>query len=210
MKPSILEVKQLEKEAENSSEEAAKHKRQRSPDIEDDQRTKKLKLEDKITEELKTSEPATKQQQQQQSQTDRKRNGKTRRYSVSQKSKKTRKKYHSSATPQKLDGEGKESVAVCALCHKEDSMANLGFLYGPYKPAPSSSDGGTESVAGGATKGTTESEEGKEGAPALWVHEDCAVWAPGVCLLNGKLLGLHEAVSDGKDLVCTVIFRSEE
>lgn len=85
---------------------------------------------------------------------------------------------------------------LCCLCSRKDSASQLGFLYGPYKPI---------SVDSSATGGALVEGEGNVDAPppsaSLWVHEDCSVWAPGVCIARGKLLGLHEAVEDGQALV---------
>jgi len=91
---------------------------------------------------------------------------------------------------------------VCALCMKRDSELNLGFLYGPYKQLQ---------VKEVKEVGKSEEEKVEASKPAdqkrlLWVHESCAVWAPGVCLVGGKLLGLHDAVNDGEKLVSWVGF----
>ena len=88
------------------------------------------------------------------------------------------------------------SKIACCLCHKLDSELNLGFLFGPYKlkAAPASPSTEKDSV-------TEKSEEG-----ALWIHEDCAVWTPGVCLVGGQLLGLQEAMNEADKMVCLHTF----
>lgn len=73
-------------------------------------------------------------------------------------------------------------TAVCCLCHKKDSELNLGFLFGPYKRA---------------TDNLPENNSGN-----IWIHEGCAVWTPGVCLVGAQLIGLQEAVSEAEKLVC--------
>ena len=85
-----------------------------------------------------------------------------------------------------------QSDVTCCLCMRKDSANNLGFLYGPYKPVSEDKP---------ADQQPTVPTEGVADQLPVWVHEDCAVWAPGVCLVRGKLLGLHEAVADGKSLV---------
>ena len=88
---------------------------------------------------------------------------------------------------------------VCALCLKKDSEMNLGFLFGPYKSLGEEKEvcgeGESKVCVIGAVGG------GGDEPRSPWVHEDCAVWAPGVCLVGGKLLGFHDAVTDGRKLV---------
>lgn len=36
----------------------------------------------------------------------------------------------------------------------------------------------------------------------VWFHESCLIWAPGVCLVPPRLVGLDEAVSDSQQVVC--------
>merc|ERR1712071_401575 len=43
-----------------------------------------------------------------------------------------------------------------------------------------------------------ESNEKKE----VWFHESCLIWAPGVCLVPPRLVGLDEAISDSHQVVC--------
>ncbi|KAH9489591.1 hypothetical protein Btru_037583 [Bulinus truncatus] len=38
----------------------------------------------------------------------------------------------------------------------------------------------------------------------IWVHEACAMWSPGVCLIGNKMYGLEEAVKDAADAICSV------
>jgi len=43
-----------------------------------------------------------------------------------------------------------------------------------------------------------QSNEKKE----VWFHESCLIWAPGVCLIPPRLVGLDEAISDSQQVVC--------
>ena len=90
-------------------------------------------------------------------------------------------------------------LTVCALCLRRDSEVNLGFLYGPYKPQVDERETGGKD----GSKNHDDEDGGgvEQSCSSLWVHEDCAVWAPGVCLVGGSLLGLHDAVADGVKLV---------
>ena len=87
----------------------------------------------------------------------------------------------------------------CCLCSYSCSQENLGFLYGPYR----SKSGDHLSVGSKRTHPQENSDD--EGSSSdvveLWVHEGCACWAPGVCLVGSELLGLAEAVINAKDVV---------
>ncbi len=78
-------------------------------------------------------------------------------------------------------------TAVCCLCHKKDSELNLGFLFGPYKCTTDNAPSCTGSSSN------------------IWIHEGCAVWTPGVCLVGPQLIGLQEAISDAEKLVCVIL-----
>ena len=88
----------------------------------------------------------------------------------------------------------------CCLCSEGSSQDQLGFLYGPYK----SQTDEYLSVGSKRTRDDTDndSSDERQAAPELWVHEGCACWAPGVCLVGNELHGLAEAVKNAKDLVC--------
>ena len=89
---------------------------------------------------------------------------------------------------------------VCSLCSKVANVFDLGFLYGPYKAsskkeaAPLDLEKKAKSIEEGSSDLHTE-------PVSVWVHEDCAVWAPGVCLVNGQMLGLSDAIEDGAKMV---------
>lgn len=73
------------------------------------------------------------------------------------------------------------SKLTCALCKERGGVSGLGFLFGPYRHHPALEF--TESVC------------------EVWVHEDCCVWAPGVCLVGRELKGLRDALTDGNKMV---------
>ena len=87
----------------------------------------------------------------------------------------------------------------CCLCSYSCSQENLGFLYGPYR---SKSD---DHLSVGSKRTHPHDNSDDEGSSndvvELWVHEGCACWAPGVCLVGSELLGLAEAVNNAKDVV---------
>ena len=106
-----------------------------------------------------------------------------------------------------------DTEMLCCLCFKKDSAYKLGFLFGPYKPVATgdkeklkSPSTATTETSGVLAEGEGNTATSPSSSSPLWVHEDCAVWAPGVCLVRGKLLGLHEAVEDGKGLVGITFF----
>ena len=93
----------------------------------------------------------------------------------------------------------------CCLCSCGSSQDHLGFLYGPYKSQTDDS----VSVGSKRTHDDTENESSDEKlVPELWVHEGCACWAPGVCLVGTELHGLAEAVKNAKDMVCYEMYNS--
>ena len=175
------------------------NKRQRSPEnTMEDQTAKKLKFENieaiskpiEVKQMVDASSPKTSPRK----------SGRGRKSSLSQ-TKASRKKQQIGAVQKTASAERLgDKMIVCAFCSKGDSSNNLGFLYGPYKPPVTAkheneSSGNTQSTGpDGVDKPVIENA-------TLWVHEDCAVWSPGVCIVNGKLLGLHEAAADGEKLV---------
>ena len=78
------------------------------------------------------------------------------------------------------------SQLICSLCKLKGGVSSLGFLFGPYFyqletqcNADSNSDKNAE----------------------VWLHEDCAVWASGICLVGRDLKGLKEALDDANKMV---------
>ncbi|XP_059170062.1 uncharacterized protein LOC131951720 [Physella acuta] len=114
---------------------------------------------------------------------------------------------------------------VCAFCGHHSSYRFLGDLFGPYfKEADLSrvesiaqeekGDVSKDSSLSG-TKSSTEKKNKRKSAlvarkdefpppEEVWVHEACAMWSPGVCLIGSKMYGLDEAVKDARDTVCSV------
>lgn len=43
----------------------------------------------------------------------------------------------------------------------------------------------------------------------VWFHESCVIWAPGVCLVPPRLVGLDEAVSDSQQVVLNFFYKYE-
>ena len=76
-------------------------------------------------------------------------------------------------------------TTVCCLCHKKDSELNLGFLFGPYKCKLKTATSPLDGAENNGLMGMSNS---------LWIHEECAVWTPGVCLVGSKLIGFQEAI----------------
>ena len=79
---------------------------------------------------------------------------------------------------------------ICSLCTLKGGVSNLGFLFGPYfyhLDTESNVDSSTTSNGGSKME--------------VWLHEDCAVWASGICLVGRELQGLKEALSDASKMV---------
>lgn len=103
---------------------------------------------------------------------------------------------------------------LCALCRHRANIANLGFLFGPYeqKGVSASSIEKGESVDSSSAGNNIVNTKLVDSIPtnqeqstvSFWVHEDCVVWAPGVCLVNNQLMGLEEAVKEARSMVCSM------
>ena len=118
------------------------------------------------------------------------------------KGRKSRRKEASSQVDSTSSTNLKDTV-VCSLCKLQGHASDLGFLFGPYryKQDPLSPSQKLESGVE-ASQEQTEMKAAAEMVPIeLWVHEDCAVWAPGVCLVGRELKGLLEAATDGEKMV---------
>lgn len=75
------------------------------------------------------------------------------------------------------------SQLFCTLCKEKGGVLGLGFLFGPYRyHADAEGSDGNSSVE-------------------VWLHEDCCVWAPGVCLVGRELHGIREALTDANKMV---------
>ena len=79
------------------------------------------------------------------------------------------------------------SQLTCTLCKLKGGVSSLGFLFGPYF-CHTETDCNDECIT---ASDNTE----------VWLHEDCAVWAPGVCLVGRELQGLREALDDASKMV---------
>ena len=80
------------------------------------------------------------------------------------------------------------SQLVCTLCKEKGGVLGLGFLFGPYHyQLDAECNDGTSSSGGSSVE--------------VWLHEDCCVWAPGVCLVGRELHGLREALTDANKMV---------
>ena len=91
-------------------------------------------------------------------------------------------KYLKKARLQQVDVQN-EDEWKCALCERGTNVLNLGVLFGPYSME------------------ATCQEETDSSATELWVHDVCAIWSPGVCLIGQKLIGLKEAFQESKNMV---------
>ena len=89
------------------------------------------------------------------------------------------------------------SQLLCSLCKQKGGVLNLGFLFGPYRYQPE-----VECNDDTVTNANTTSSSG---GVEVWLHEDCCVWAPGVCLVGRQLQGLREALTDASKMVKKLI-----
>lgn len=80
------------------------------------------------------------------------------------------------------------SQLFCTLCKEKGGVLGLGFLFGPYRYQLDAESNDSTSSSGGSSV-------------EVWLHEDCCVWAPGVCLVGRELHGLREALTDANKMV---------
>ena len=125
--------------------------------------------------------------------------------------KRSRKRQQPAVSEQNKD-ENVGEMLLCALCRYKANIANLGFLFGPYEQkgenvssiekgeSVDSSSAGNNVVNKKLVDSVSANQEAS--TVSFWVHEDCVVWAPGVCLVNNQLMGLEEAVKEAKTMVC--------
>ena len=96
-------------------------------------------------------------------------------------------KVHSSAsTILRNRSLGNRPQLDCSLCKRKGGVSSLGFLFGPYFFHPETDPRHESKIS--------RSDE-------VWLHEDCCVWAPGVCIVGRELQGLKEALSDANKMV---------
>lgn len=96
--------------------------------------------------------------------------------------------------PSRVSGVHRTSQLLCTLCKEKGGVSNLGFLFGPYYyQLDAECNDNSISSSGGVE---------------VWLHEDCCVWAPGVCLVGRELQGLKEALTDANIMVRTPVILS--
>ena len=126
--------------------------------------------------------------------------------------KRSKKRRHLAVVEQNSHESGGETV-LCVLCRQRANIGDLGFLFGPYEQkgvcAASGNQAETMNLNSSNTVDTklvdpSVSLNQEASSVSFWVHEDCVVWAPGVCLVNNQLMGLEEAVSDATKMVCNL------
>ena len=90
-------------------------------------------------------------------------------------------KVHSQSCRIQSVGSRSRHITLCSLCKQKGSISSLGFLFGPYFYHLEASENSTRSE--------------------VWLHEDCSVWAPGVCIVGREIKGLREALFDANKMV---------
>lgn len=125
--------------------------------------------------------------------------------------KRSKKRRQLAVVEQNSHESGGETV-LCVLCRQRANIGDLGFLFGPYEQKGVCAASGNQAEMMNlnsntvGTKLVDPSVSPNQEAPSVsfWAHEDCVVWAPGVCLVNNQLMGLEEAVSDATKMVCNL------
>lgn len=91
---------------------------------------------------------------------------------------------------------------VCCFCLKKADSDNVGELYGPFFVQPSSPafslffDGLSRSRVKPSGISNTVAESNSALFADVWFHANCALWAPGILLRNGEIIGLQEQLPE--------------
>ncbi|KAI8435622.1 hypothetical protein MSG28_003889 [Choristoneura fumiferana] len=88
-----------------------------------------------------------------------------------------------------------DATWLCAFCERGPHAAGLGDLFGPY-PLDTDCDEALDEASRRRAEG------------AAWLHEACAVWAPGLLAAGARLWGLAGAVWSCRGARCVVCARS--
>lgn len=109
---------------------------------------------------------------------------------------------HCSTLSVKYDATTADASWVCVFCklgpHAASPAAGarpLGDLFGPYAVAAEHEEGERTPPRRRRSRGETEAGLAASGTGyEVWMHEECAVWAPGLLVVGGRVVGLEGAV----------------
>ncbi|XP_063381239.1 uncharacterized protein CG5098-like [Cydia fagiglandana] len=102
---------------------------------------------------------------------------------------------HCSTLGLRYDATTPDATWLCVFCERGPHAAGLGDLFGPY---PLDTDCDEYRALDEATR------RKYEAAGSAWLHEACAVWAPGLLAAGARLWGLASAVWSCRGTCCTV------
>ena len=86
----------------------------------------------------------------------------------------------------------KKEASVCTLCSKPGNFASMDALFGPYR-LRIDKDSNLASPDNSKVKETQ--------CLYVWLHRDCAIWTPSICLFGCNLIGLGSALNDAATTV---------
>ncbi|XP_063361821.1 uncharacterized protein CG5098-like [Cydia amplana] len=101
---------------------------------------------------------------------------------------------HCSTLGLRYDATTPDATWLCVFCERGPHAAGLGDLFGPY---PLDTDCDEYRALDEATR------RKYEAAGSAWLHEACAVWAPGLLAAGARLWGLASAVWSSRGTRCT-------
>ena len=88
----------------------------------------------------------------------------------------------------------KKEKWVCSLCNRPANFGYLDALYGPYKLKITIEE--QDNLETPRKKQRLSQESSHDDHLEVWLHRDCAMWTPSICLLDHRLTGVGSALEE--------------
>lgn len=105
--------------------------------------------------------------------------------------------FHVSTLSHKYDADKADKTWVCVYCKYGPHKQNLGDLFGPYVVTTNNEEYKFHLMSPTRSKENVDFNGMKKISDTdyeVWIHEDCAVWSPGVFIISAHLVGLEDSV----------------
>lgn len=105
--------------------------------------------------------------------------------------------FHVSTLSHKYDADKADKTWVCVYCKQGPHKLNLGDLFGPYVVTTNNEEYKFHLMSPTRSKENVDFNGMKKISDTdyeVWIHEDCAVWSPGVFVISAHLVGLEDSV----------------
>jgi len=90
---------------------------------------------------------------------------------------------------------------LCTLCGKPSNIGNLDALFGPYQVKLTDKQENKDKNVSQKKKKKTSSSSCNM---TVWLHRDCAIWTPNICLTGQTLHGLCETLESSVNTKCAL------